>query len=650
MKSKGITIWEQYLERFILGAAALFFVVFTALQFMSEPNSVEGMGTLGKVSPGEVDNLLKSKADQIAQGLAPDAGPPLRLDDHVPLLDEFRVQLLASISPGSRIAVNRPGGGPAQSFGPATQAEVVYLVPDIPAPQTVVAEQGFDALEETVVSQVPLLQEQERFSQLPYDITWMTVGALFPLKSVREEFRREGTDEFAAIPKGWYRGEQPEILDVLLEREELVDGQWVNRVVLDPLPGVQVTFRPQMAEDADKRARDEILSYLSEPGAQRAIIQPDFYSLVNTSWVPPNPRQDVDERPSTELTPEEQNKRRLERQISRLIAQRDQARDRLEELGGGVELPPIEPPSGGGGGGAGGRQPPGGRKPPGGGAGMGGGGGATGRRGGGDSIFDQSKQREIEKFRRQIGNLDTRIANYRQKLAALTGEDQVDPDEAAPGAPVGILDGDDVVVWAHDITVEPGKTYHYRISVDVYNPFFARTLDLMPSQHELAREIAMQSRASEWSEPVRAIPPLKVFVTKATGPGGDRKVGDLGMGQATIEVYRFFYGRWWMESFPLEPGDRVGWVRDLRQTDPGAGPQSIDYGTDWYVLDIVADIDADREAVERGWGASVLLQSLDDPQTMMWCDPQEVAEDWEREQLKEAVEMADLGGDLADSG
>jgi len=649
MKSKGITIWEQYLERFILGVAALFFVVFTTLQFMSEPNSVEGRGTLGKVSPGEVDDLLRSKADQIAQGLAPDARPPLPLDDHEPLLDEFRVQLLASISPGSRIAVNRPGGGPAQSFGPATQAEVVYLVPDIPAPQTVVAEQGFDALEETVVSQIPQLQEQERFSQLPYDITWMTVGALFPLKSVREEFRREGTEEFAAIPKGWYRGEQPEILDVLLERQELVDGQWVNQVLLDPLPGVQVSFRPQMAEDADKRARDEILSYLSEPGAQRAIVQPDFYALVNGSWVPPNPRQDVERRPDPELPPEERAKRQLERQISKLIAQRDQARDRLADLGGSADLPPVQPPIGGGG--TGGRQPPGKRKPPGSG-GMGGmGGGMPGRnRGGGDSIVEQNKKKEIEKLRGRIRNLDVKIGKHRVRLAALTGEDQPAPDQATAAGPVGILDGDDVVVWAHDITVEPGKTYRYRIRAEVYNPFFARTLDLMPSQHELARKITLQSQASEWSEPARAIPPLKVFVTKATGPGGDRKIGDLGMGQAHIEVYRFFYGRWWSESFPLEPGDRVGSVRDLRQAEPGAGPQSIDYGTDWYVLDIVADIDADREAVERGWGASVLLQSLDDPQTMMWCNPREVADDWEREQLKEAVEMADLGGDLADSG
>ena len=657
MKSKGITIWEQHLERFILALAVLFFIAFTALQFISQPNTVEGRGTVGKVTPGEVDDLLRSKADAISSHLLPEAPPPLSIPDHEPVLDEFLTRLDAPISAGPRIAVNEPRIVPGGDVAPPPAVDVMYLLPAIPAPIRVVAEQGFDALDETVISQVTELQEQERFAQPPYDITWITVAGIFPLDELRAEFQKPGTEEYAAIPKGWYRGEQPEILDVVLERQELVDGQWTNDVMLDPLPNeqFQFTFRPLLEGDADKRTRDAIFTSLGQPGAQRALIQPDFYPLVNSSWTPPNPRSEVeDDVADEELTENERLKRNLQRTISNWIDQRDRKLKALEEQGGSMQQPPSAPPTGGGGGGgAGGRTPPGsgGRTPPGSGGGMGAGGAGGSRRG--ESDFETQKTQErLNRLRSQILGLERKIAQYQERLAALTGEEQV-TERTTSGAGAGgdMLGGQDVVVWAHDITVEPGKTYRYRVRVDLYNPFFARTLDLMPAQQDLAHTLTLQSRPSEWSREMKAIPPLKVWVTKAVGPDVDRRTGDLGMGQATIEVYRFFWGRWWMESFPLEPGDRVGWERDLRQADATTGPQTIDYGTDWYVLDIVADIDADREAIERGLGARVLLQSIDDPNATMWCDPRVAATSWEREQLREAVDIADLSGDLAgDSG
>lgn len=650
MKSKGITIWEQYLERFILGAAVLFFVAFTALQFLSQPNTVEGRGAVGKVTPEEVDDLLREKADAVAARLRPEADAPVTIPDHDPLLDDFLRRLEAPISPVERIAVSEPRFVSDEGVAPPPEVDVTYRVPDVPAPEKVVAEQGFDALEETVVTRVPALQEDDRFAALPYDVTWMTVAALFPLDDLRAELQKPGTEEKAAIPRGWYRGDEPDILDVVLEREELVDGQWTNRVRLHPLPNppppqapYQFTFRSLLEEDVDKGTRDRIFTALGQPGAQRAVIQPEFYPLVNASWVPPNPRRTVDETPVEELTDTERRKRNLQKQINRLTDQRDRAMQRLQEKGGSMQDPPSGPPVGGGSSGGGG----GGRKaPPGSGGGMGAGGGGGQRRGGSGDFEQEQRRQELDRLRNRITNLGKQIDRYRERLADLTGEEQVVEDEDAAAEGVDLLGGEDVVVWAHDFTIEPGKTYRYRLKVDVFNPFFARTLDLMPEQQDLAHDLTLSSQASEWTE-AKAIPPLKVFVTRATGPEVDRRTGDLGLGQTTIEVYRFFYGRWWMESFYLEPGDRVGREQELRDADPSAGPQAIDYGTNWYVLDIVADIDADRETVERGLGARVLLQRIDDPGATRWFDPRETVGDWEREQLQEAVELARLGGDLA---
>ncbi len=121
------------------------------------------------------------------------------------------------------------------------------------------------------------------------------------------------------------------------------------------------------------------------------------------------------------------------------------------------------------------------------------------------------------------------------------------------------------------------------------------------------------------------------------------------MGQARAEVYRFYHGRWWLDFFVLQPGDRVGATQVIRGA-PEGGPTSVDFGTSWFVLDIVGDINADRDQADRGLGARVLLQDVLDPAVTWMCDPVAAARDDERELLRQAVEDADATADLARAG
>ena len=57
MQRKGISIWEAHLEHLVLGAAVLFFLVFTALQFLGQPNSVELSSAQGTVSLASLSAL-----------------------------------------------------------------------------------------------------------------------------------------------------------------------------------------------------------------------------------------------------------------------------------------------------------------------------------------------------------------------------------------------------------------------------------------------------------------------------------------------------------------------------------------------------------------------------------------------------------------
>jgi hypothetical protein len=179
--------------------------------------------------------------------------------------------------------------------------------------------------------------------------------------------------------------------------------------------------------------------------------------------------------------------------------------------------------------------------------------------------------------------------------------------------------------------------------VEVYNPFFGRKLDLVEEQHDLADDIALASATSEWSAPMEVMPWQQLFVTRAHSSAEDR--GQLGLGRATAEVFLFSHGRWWKESFSVEPGDRIGLMQRRRSDD--AGPDALDFRTNWYLLDIVRDVNADRDDVDRGYGSSVLLQHLRNPRQTQWVRPGRMASSSQREFLEDQVELAELAGDLA---
>jgi hypothetical protein len=648
MKRKGITIWEQHLERFVLGAAVIFFIAFTALQFLSEPNSVD-VPAAGMVSPGDIDDLLSEKATRLQARLAPGAEAAFTIDDPTPVLDRFEGGLDASISRSPTIAPSQRRVVLAPEFH--AQTGVAYHVPEIAAPTNVVRDQTFDALEEFEVAAHPALAE--RFPDAPHDLAWVTPAALFDLKAVREEFQRAGTNE-SAIPANWYRN-RIDVFDVRVEREEYVDGTWTNQVVLDPLPG-RVSFREELGGTIDRATSGTLLAQLAEPGVQREILRPAFYDTLNDTWSAPNPRIG-DEDEAVEGSEEEIKLRRLVRKILRETGKRDDLLEQLGDLGGSMgerdrgrdeeeaSRPPRAPGGTGGAGGAGGAGGSGDRRGPpkekrrapgGGGFGLGSEGGASGPTG-------AQKQKQIDNLKKRIRAIDRRLASWENEAASLRTALGVDVDAAAAAAEEA---QDEIVVWAHDMTVEAGKTYRYRFTVEVYNPFYAKKLNLLEDQHALADSITLSSTPSAWSAPKRVLPDRKVYITRAYGADARGKRGTLGLGQATAEVYRFYHGRWWVDSFAVQPGDRIGTVETMRDAEV----DSIDFGTNWFVLDIVQDIGVDREAEERGLGARVVLQSMEDEAMTMTGDPRETERDLDREWLREAVESAEANTEVASSG
>jgi hypothetical protein len=639
MKTKGITIWERHAEKIVLAVAVLLFVGFTALQFIGEPNAVST--SAGPIAPDEIDARLEEQARNLLAKIDPDAEPGVELPDPVPAIDRLMGELDSSLSPEPALKPFTIALVPSvEGVGFVRNAELP--VPEIKVPDQIAVGQTADALVDGVVENYPDLLELFPEPGQPHDVVFATVAARFNLAELRNQMRAELVDEDtgapAVIPSTWYNDRPENIVDLIIEREELAAGDvWENLTTLEPIPG-QSNFRAELAAELDASLRDRVLGRLGDPDFQRGVIQPAIYPLKNNSWSLPEWEGEAE----VEAGNDDERIVKLKSQLKGHELRLQHKMEELEDAGGSRDEGDDDGAGGAGGdkreppGGAGRRPPPGGRRPPpGGGVGGGGGFGAAGGGGGDD---DRSKERDegkIKRLNREIDRLEDLIAKVVDELVALGVNMEAEADDA-----VGFdIEEDEILVWGHDLSVTPNKTYRYRVAVHVYNPFFGKKRSLIESQQHLAESFTIESEPSEWSGPVRVNPPLRVFITHATPPGG-QGAGPLGLGRATAEVYRLYDGIQHMETFSVSPGGSIGGVKDVRM--PGADRAiQVDFRSGLFVLDIVADTETSPggpggRGPNVGKSARVLLQDLQTGEILELRDPA-----WD---LRDPDRLADTGG------
>jgi hypothetical protein len=633
MKTKGITIWERHAEKFVLGVAVVLFVGFAALQFIGEPNAVSTPE--GEVAPGKIDRLLEDRANRIRVLISDDAEAKVDLPAPKPALAELRREMDESLSPAPTINQFRYVQAPSIE-GLPVGPKAKYPVPAIPAPQRVVVVQTADALAEGVVSNYPELQKLFPDPDQPHDLTWTTVVVPVSLEAIRQQMQQAVVDQESnqsiKIPPGWYNERPANIVDVVIERQEFVKGSWQDSEELAPIPG-QFGFRSKLSGEIDAALRDEVLGLLAVPRNQVDLIQPPFYPLKNDALeIPALDQEQMDE--AARARQEEINEIRAdlvgyERRRETLLdeLQRKGGERRERDAGGDDRGGDTGGPSGGGG--AGRRAPPGKgkRDAPGKGAGGFGEQEGTGKR---DEDVPGTGKRQISavverRLNSQIDSVERQIEGAWRRLEALG----VDPNADAEGPvdPETILEKNTVVAWGHDLYAKPGKTYRYRVTLRVYNPFFGQKRALIEEQEHLADSFTLDSPASAWSNSVQVSPFLDVYITRAVPPG-EQRGGSYGL--ATAEVYRFRRGEWHMERFTVAPGAYIGGKRTVEI--PGEDrTEEVDFGTGLFVLDIVPNIDDGSDNAAGG-----LLNANRD--AMVWV--QNVATG-EVEQRDPAVEAED---------
>lgn len=111
--------------------------------------------------------------------------------------------------------------------------------------------------------------------------------------------------------------------------------------------------------------------------------------------------------------------------------------------------------------------------------------------------------------------------------------------------------------WAHDDTVEPAKTYRYRIRLGVFNPL-AGTNQLSEKDKALKDQVVLWSDFSAVTKPVEIMDTLYFFANSIREM--DKAV--------TVQVSRLALGRWYSDNFVVRQGEQIGNVIEPKPEKP----------------------------------------------------------------------------------
>jgi hypothetical protein len=138
-----------------------------------------------------------------------------------------------------------------------------------------------------------------------------------------------------------------------------------------------------------------------------------------------------------------------------------------------------------------------------------------------------------------------------------------------------------LVFWAHDDTVEPGKTYRYRVRLGLFNPVAG--MNKISEQNEPRKnEVILWSAFSSPTDPLDIPERLYFFPLREAG-----KV-------VTVQVSRYQFGYWYNWNFPVQQGEVIGTVVQNKETNGETTtlskdvtlPKSIDYSTGAVLVDV----------------------------------------------------------------
>jgi hypothetical protein len=535
---------ESYVQWLVLGLGAVWLLWVGYAYWVSKPVAVEiGSALYG---PGEIDDYVAQSGgpiDTLAHSLKGEGKTPPELGifqqkapQYATLFREdmdlksYTPPALATVVPvGKRIE------GPVQtakaenlkrSLLPVLVADTIKPIGVTSGlsvafkPDPKVPVNPADTTQKTIVN--PNEAAAKPIALVPAEISWVTVLAKVDMKKLAEAFTKAEIPEQAAFTQ---------YLRVNLVREELMaDGTWGNQKIVDDLSN---QFKPHFPPTADDEGPYIDWSQKSVTD----IIQPPFYEFLRgdvwrTSSMPiavadtADP-QAVEFDPATvkdvsKLTPE-QKKKWMEYKATKQKEDEDRRKSEAEQRRNRTPRGP----------------------------------GGEGRRGASGAPRPDDSQRlapptnrRQTRGRRPIPGTSTE-GNIGRPTPG-SGTAPYNPAQGGGELPAGAFapaSAQDMEIWAHDDSTQPGHTYRYKLQVYFKNPLFVTQGMALNVADEAKLAIAAESA---WSEKV--ISPRKQYFFASTG-------GDTINSNNPKMKFEYFYwedGEWKTKTFDVHPGDAIG--------------------------------------------------------------------------------------------
>ncbi len=555
MSAKGINPLEAHWEKIALGVVLLAAIGILVMQFTSSRQVTVGsksvpihkaygeLKTRAQVVKGQLEAVVEE-----ADMPQPPAGSPGAA--------VFASALAEGVAPKSELAIALGGTGAAieATSGVGAANDVRLAVLEVPATSSPEVATVLGTLHPAEYKNSPEVRALLADPEVPDHVS-VSVEAEFDAATL---LARLSTDPdgpsgpIVPIPRSWWNN-RVEILAVQLEREELrAGGEWGDRTIVDQMPG-----RFSLLEELENVEALDQMDAMVQAASQEAgrVRRPRYYDHVfGAEWVEPSAVETVavsvadDPAIRRELRQLEQVQRGIDAAIKNVQKEGGQTQEpfRLEdgEAGRGRDVQPQ---------------------------GQGRGQGRPGR--GRDQPADSGpNQRVID---RNLATIDRNVEQETDIIESLLDagvpeeeinfpsnwqgfEDAPDPRDEAEDEidDLPLLESDMVRVWNHDVTVERGKTYRYRMVISINNPMFGHDAGLVEEQKSMASIRLLQSAPSAWSAPVRVDDQTYYFITSAH-EGGVGGIGNNRNARATALIASFRWGYWRTGTVNLQPGDLI---------------------------------------------------------------------------------------------
>jgi hypothetical protein len=616
MAAGSVSPFEKHVEKAVLGASFLFLLAMIILYGARSPNRIEYGGQ--KTGPNELVQAIARDTETLQAAIRKARPPAVEVPDYS---EQLRQQQAAGVfleREGPTLPQQLPVAAefgrpiPALEEEEAAGADIALVTPLAPSTPVVRAGRSLLIRQPRQIGPPQPSEAEKKEAEKPPEPTetaWVSIAAYFDRK--QQEAAMTAARYATAYARVYVAG-------VEVQRQELLaDGQWSDwKDLISPaMPRLEIPtplFDELTGSVLNKAEINRAFGLLR--ANQAMLLQPPFYQVVSgDEWRMPPLEGYPDKEPAA----------------TRLVA--DRKKEKKEEPKGESRRPAVSRPKAGGGAVivGGGAATPAAPKP-----------GADERAAAREraqedlqaakkAYKERRDDEALQAANRVISNEHATAAEKREarkivgsielvrKQEAKAGQKPAVPVPAAAtpgGVPVEVEiagmkrkppaagqetaeqkkpadeqkltthpnETGKVAIWFHDDTVEPGKTYRYRMRVKLWNRYFGRPKALHnPAQ---ARQVVL---AGEWSppgEPVTVPPTIRFFIAGA----------DMENHAARVDVWKWHKGEWRKASFTVGVGDVIGAVQT---TDSGILDrqtlkelkETVDFTTGAVVLDLRFD-------------------------------------------------------------